>query len=37
MFLFFKKKYLFIWLHQVFIEAHEILFPEQGLNLGPLY
>ena len=32
-----KKKILFIWLHQVFVTAYEILFPEQGLNLGPLY
>ena len=32
-----KNKNLFIWLHQVFVAAYEILFPEQGLNLGPLY
>ena len=30
-------KYLFVWLYQVLLAACEILFPDQGLNLGPLH
>ena len=29
--------YLFIWLCQVLVAACGILFPDQGLNLGPLH
>ena len=31
------KKYLFIWLYWVLVVACEILFPDQGLNPGPLH
>ena len=31
------KRYLFIWLHQVFLAAYGIQFPDQALNLGLLH
>ena len=34
---FFFFKHLFIWLHWVLVVARGIQFPDQGLNLGPLY
>ena len=35
--IYFSRKYLFIWLHQVLVTACRIKFPDQGLNLGPLH
>ena len=35
--LLFFLNYLFIWLHEVLVTALGILFPEQGLNPGPLH
>ena len=34
---FFFFNYLFIWLHEVLVTAHGILFPDLGLNPGPLH
>ena len=30
------KKYVFIWLHGIFITEYRVQFPDQGLNPGPL-
>ena len=37
LFILFFKINLFIWLHEVLVTAHGILFPDQGLNPGPLH
>ena len=36
LFIFYKKHYLFIWLHLVLVAAYGIQFPDQESNLGPL-